>query len=192
MLLYIRRKEVTVVTMVTMVSMRQTILRILHTMPIYRPIHILIFPCYTLLFGRIPPVPNFAKIHARGPRGRLRIAPRDLIPPPPVRTPAVQAICPWLPSAPTHTQAHIAMRPCGRPAAARHNSRQQLERSATLTAPASQQHVIRSSFLPTSASVLRTFGTSGHFAVLPKEQPHRATRANVAPNSPKSCQAKRS
>lgn len=31
----------------------------------------------------IPPVPNFAKIHARGPRGRLRIAPRDLIPPPP-------------------------------------------------------------------------------------------------------------
>ena len=102
----------------------------------------------------------------------------------------MQAICPWLPSAPTHTQAHIAMRPCGRPAAARHNSRQQLERSATLTAPASQQHVIRSSFLPTSASVLRTFGTSGHFAVLPKEQPHRATRANVAPNSPKSCQTK--
>ena len=180
------------VTMVTMVSMRQTILRILHTMPIYRPIHILIFPCYTLLFGRIPPVPNFAKIHARGPRGRLRIAPRDLIPPSPAHVSAAQAMRLWLPSAPTHTQAHIAMRPCSRPAAARHNSRQQLERSATLTAPASQQHVIHSSFLPTSASVLRTFGTSGHFAVLPKEQPHRATHANVAPNSPKSCQAKRS
>ena len=149
--------------------------------------------CLSLLKkGSIPPVPNFAKIHTRGPRGLLGLTPRDLIPPPPVRTPAVQAICPWLPSAPTHTQAHIAMRPCGRPAAARHNSRQQLERSATLTAPASQQHVIRSSFLPTSASVLRTFGTSGHFAVLPKEQPHRATRANVVPNSPKSFQAKRS
>ena len=149
--------------------------------------------CLSLLKkGSIPPVLNFAKIHARGPRGLLRIAPRDLIPPPPAHVSAAQAMRLWLPSAPTHTQAHIAMRPCGRPAAARHNSRQQLERSATLTAPASQQHVIRSSFLPTSASVLRTFGTSGHFAVLPKEQPHRATRANVAPNSPKSCQGKRS
>ena len=92
-------------------------------------------------------------------------------------------------SAHAHASTH-SDEACGRPAAARHNSRQQLERSATLTAPASQQHVIRSSFLPTSASVLRTFGTFGHFAVLPKEQPHRATRANVPPNSPKSCQTK--
>jgi len=73
---------------VTMVFMRQTIPRIPHIMPIYWPIHTLTFPCQALLFGRLPPVLNFAEIHARGPRGLLRIAPRDLIPPPPVHASA--------------------------------------------------------------------------------------------------------
>ena len=52
MLLYIRRKEVTVVTMV---SMRQTIPRTPHTIPIYWPIHALIFPCQALIFGASTP-----------------------------------------------------------------------------------------------------------------------------------------
>jgi len=63
--------------------------------------------------GSIPPVPNFAKIHTRGPRGRLRIAPRDLIPPPPAHVSAAQAMRLWLPSAlssTVHTHSNEALR----------------------------------------------------------------------------------
>ena len=143
-----------------------------------------------MLFGRIPPVSNFAKISARGPRGRLRIAPRDLIPPPPAHVSAAQAMRLWLPSAlssTVHTHSNEALRQTSC-IAIHHQSISQ--RVASYQLRRAPPHTTCSSRLPTRASVLRTFGTSGHFAVLPKEQPHRATRANVAPNSPKSCQTK--
>ena len=174
--------------MVTMVSMRQTILRILHTMPIYRPIHILIFPCYTLLFGRIPPVPNFAKIHARGPRGRLRIAPRDLIPPPRCACVRRAGHTPVVTTSAIQHSTHIATRTFDRPAVTRHTTRQQPEHRVTPTALGFSSHTACSSLLPTRAAVLRTFGSSWRFAALTRNSPtkhHKPTWPQICPNPAK-------
>ena len=104
-----------------------------------------------MLFGRIPPVSNFAKIHARGPRGRLRIAPRDLIPPPPGTRVCKQAMRLWLPPAPSSTVHTHSNEDIQQPTASLHTARQQPGNSSASTAPGFGSHATRSLFFPTKA-----------------------------------------
>ena len=104
-----------------------------------------------LAFGRIPPVSNFAKIHARGPRGRLRIAPRDLIPPPPGARVCTQAMRLWLPPAPSSTVHTHSNEDIQQPTASLHTARQQPGNSSAPTTPCFGSHATRSLFFSTKA-----------------------------------------
>ena len=107
--------------------------------------------CLSLLKkGSIPPVPNFAKIHAREARGLLRIAPRDLIPLPPVHASA-RRLCACVyrqrhPAQCTHSNEDIQQ-----PTASLHTARQQPGNSSAPTAPGFGSHATRSLFFPTKA-----------------------------------------
>ena len=137
------------------------------------------------VLGQIPPPLNFAKIHARGARGLQRIAPRDLIPPPPAHVSAAQAIRLWLPSAlssTVHTHSNEALRQTSC-IAIHHQSISQ--RVASYQLRRAPPHTTCSSRLPTRAAVLRTFGTSRVSSFFPRNSPigqHAPTWPQIRPN----------
>ena len=139
---------------------------------------------------RVPPVSNFAKNYARGPRGLLGIAPRDLIPPPPgAHTCRAGHMSVVTISAHAHASTHSDE-------ALRQTSSSETQQQAAARA---QRHTNRTGISATCHSFVAPAHKSRRVAhvwlVLAlcrtyEEQPLQASQANVAPNSPKSCQAK--